>query len=86
MADHPPVQANSPLAEASPTSLDELFSRDPLDLTDNDIEKIVNELRAKRALWLDAEAQGAKKAPKAAKKAVDTTGKSADDLLKEIGL
>lgn len=80
---------DSPLAEASSTSLDELFSRNPLDLTDNDVEKIVREFRAKRALWLDAEAKGAKRAPgaKAAAKAkLDTDGKSTDDLLKDLGL
>lgn len=41
----------SPLAEASPSSLQELFDRDPLQLTDPDIEKIVAELRAQRQRW-----------------------------------
>lgn len=41
----------SPLAEASPASLQELFDRDPLQLTDPDIERIVTELRAQRQRW-----------------------------------
>lgn len=56
----------SPLAEARPTSLDELFSRDPLDLQDQDISIIITELRKQRALWAAAEAQGKTRAPKGA--------------------
>jgi predicted DNA-binding transcriptional regulator YafY len=51
----------SPLAEASPESLQELFDKDPLQLTSDDIERIVTELRAQRERWKAAEATGAHK-------------------------
>ena len=55
---------NSPLSEASPTSLDDLFSRDPLSLTRADKDKIIAELRAQRERWEIAERKP-KKTPKA---------------------
>lgn len=55
----------SPLSEARPNSLDDFFSRDPLNLADSDIDTIVAELREQRKIWLAAEAAGAKRAPKA---------------------
>lgn len=57
---------NSPLQEANPSSLDELFSRDPLKLQEQDIQMIVQNLRERRKEWLAAEAAGKKKAPKTA--------------------
>ena len=59
----------NPLLEAEPLSLDELFSRDPLGLSDQDIGKIVSELRRQRAKWkltedLPKEAKPAKRAAK----------------------
>jgi hypothetical protein len=59
-----PVPTDSPLAEATVDSLDELFRRDPLKLTDGDVDKIVAELRRKRALWVQAAAEGKTRAPK----------------------
>lgn len=50
--------AANPLSEAAPDSLAELFSRDPLKLQDQDIGKIVSELRAERERWVVAEASG----------------------------
>lgn len=72
----------APLAEASPASLDELFSRDPFDLAEADIERIVMEFRRARENWATAEASGAKKAPKAVKapKAEAPKDLSLDDL------
>jgi hypothetical protein len=52
--------AESPLAAASPSSLAELFERDPLNLTDGDIERIVQELRSAREKWIIAEKKGKK--------------------------
>ncbi len=46
------------LAEADINSLDELFARDPLKLSDVDIDRIVGELRRKRGNWLVLEASG----------------------------
>ena len=57
---------SSPLAEASPASLDELFATDPLKLRDSDVDAIILELRRKRALWAKAESEG-RKAPKVKK-------------------
>ncbi len=52
----------NPLAEAEPSSLDELFSRDPLGLSDQDISSIVRELRRQREKWLaEPEKKAAKK-------------------------
>lgn len=51
----------SPLQEADPASLQELFNRDPLSLTDSDIDRIVTELRAQRARW--EQGQRAKRVP-----------------------
>lgn len=59
----------TPLAEASPLSLQELFDKDPLSLSDDDIERIVTELRAARAKW---EAAPKGRAPKAEAKPLPT--------------
>ncbi len=48
---------NSPLTEADPRSLDELYAADPLSLTDADVDKIVEDLREKRDLWMKEEAE-----------------------------
>lgn len=53
----------SPLAEANPESLQELFDKDPLQLTDEDIDRIVAEERSMREKWKLVEKKG--KAPKA---------------------
>jgi len=50
----------SPLAQAKPESLAELFERDPLTLTDPDIERIVQELRSARDRWIIQEKKGKK--------------------------
>lgn len=47
----------SPLVEADSRSLDELYSADPLDLTDSDIDRITKDLREKRDLWSKKEAE-----------------------------
>lgn len=63
----------TPLSEANPRSLDELYAADPLSLTNPDVDKIVGDLREKRALWLkeesEATAQGRKRRPKVYKEA-----------------
>ena len=59
---------SNPLNEATPDSIDELMSRDPLGYSKVDLEKIVGIFREQRKNWLIAEAQGKKtKAVKAAK-------------------
>lgn len=57
-------QGQSPLTEANPASLDELFSRDPLKLSDSDVDQIIEELRRKRMLWAKAELEGKKAKPR----------------------
>ncbi len=46
----------SPLTEADPDSLNELFSRDPLELSDADIDRIVAKEREVSAIWAAEEA------------------------------
>lgn len=48
-------EGQSPLDEAKPESLEELFSRDPLDLTSDDVARIVSELRVRRSQWMTEE-------------------------------
>jgi hypothetical protein len=69
------VSEPSALPAFSPTSLDELFSRDPLQLADQDLDIIVEELRRQRAAW----ETGQKAKPRETKQ----TGKnlSLDDLI-----
>lgn len=55
----------SPLSEVKEDSLNDLFMKDPLNLSEADIERVVTELRRKREQWQAAEASGAKRAPKA---------------------
>lgn len=58
-----PIPQGSPLDGPTISSLDELFSRDPLELSDQDIDTIVARLRAQRAQFALSE-----KDPKAHKK------------------
>lgn len=69
------IPQSSALAEASPTSLSELMSRDPMGYSDQDLDQIVLELRAQRARWEEAEAAGRK--PGAAR-ALQTGAKATD--------
>jgi len=57
-----PNAAAKALLEASPDSLEELFSRDPFEFTKQDIEKVVVGLRLQRERWQKAQGEG-KKAP-----------------------
>ena len=49
------------------TDVTELFSRDPLSLTNEDIDQIIEEMRAKRHLFQSAPATKPKAAPKKTK-------------------
>lgn len=78
----------SPLTEADPTSLDELFARldshiaaRTLSLPDAQtaLASVVAELRRQREAWARAEATGAKRAPKP-KRTADEPATTADDL------
>ena len=81
---------DSPLKEASPTSLDELFARIDHHIATRkldspgaqlDLEAVVAAYRAQREAWALAEAAGAKRAPKKA-----TGGKEQAQTLADLGL
>lgn len=78
-----PQAPASPLAEASPDSIDEEFSRDLAALTPEQraesVRRIVLELRRARVAWKTAEALGATRAPKA-KRAASSTKTTLADL------
>jgi len=56
-------QNSSPLSEASPSSLEEIFATSPLERTDVEWAVTVDALRALRETWAKAESSGAKRAP-----------------------
>jgi hypothetical protein len=68
----------SPLLEADPASLVELFNRDPLLYTKQDEDTIIRELRKLREAYTVAEAQGKK--PRAVKAKAEKKDFSLDDL------
>lgn len=51
-------QEENPIAEADKESVDRLFSKDPQFLTQEDLAKIVERLRANRGTWLKKEKKG----------------------------
>jgi len=65
------------LGEANPSSLDEFFAKDPLQLTDQDLEVIVAELRRMREKFLSAGGPAAEKS---------STKKVTPKSLSDIGL
>ena len=70
------IPQSDALAEASPESLSDLFSRDPGELGQGDLVRMIRELRKQRERWLaageDSEARRATpKAPRQAAKPVD---------------
>ena len=74
------MSETSPVKDIEPNSLNELFSRDPLELADQDIDRIVEVLRERRNNWLlTEESPKPKRAP--AKK---LTQAEVDDLLKDL--
>lgn len=48
-------QEENPIAEADKESIDRLFNKDPQFLTQEDLAKIVERLRANRGTWLKKE-------------------------------
>ena len=62
----PETALPSPLSEADPKSLEELFSLDPLKLSRADRDQIVTELRRARVKWEEAKTAPSKGAPKMA--------------------
>lgn len=62
MSDEATTPPANPLSAVSPTTLDELFNRDPLGYSRQNLATIVAALRAERERWGAAEATGAKNA------------------------
>lgn len=58
------VQGLAALSEATVDSLSEVFSRNPLEMSPEDIRRVVDELRKMRARWAIAEMAGKKSLPK----------------------
>ena len=66
-------------SKTSQESLDELFSRDPLEMTDKDLDTIVNVLRKERINFVSAE-NSKKRVSKTKKTAEEAKQVSFDDL------
>lgn len=80
-----PTDLPDPLANVNPSSLEELFSKDPLELQDQDLDAIVTALRAQRAKFLaQPEKAPSQRKPKLVK--VDLGQQSPQDFLKDLGL
>lgn len=72
----------SPLAEANPLSLNDLFEKDPLSLSDVEIEMIVEAYRSQRAAWAreEKEAKSQGRRPKTSMTAKAVEGLNLNDL------
>ena len=90
----PPSTPNgslSPLSEVDPHSLDVLFAKDPTELSDSEIEKIVAKLEDDRLKFMANPETGAEpkktRSPANLSKKIDMpTDISTEDLLGKIGL
>lgn len=67
------------------TPIAELFAKDPLDLTDQDLDKIVAVLREQRSRFVNLGDKGVGK-PEARKGKTQKTKESAQDILKKVDL
>ena len=84
-----PESSRSPqaqISETNPRSLDELFDRDPLQLTREDRAEIIARLRADRERWAQAEAMSKPKRGKKAEARIAAGGQplTLDDILGDI--
>lgn len=76
----PQENLNSPLSEAKPESLAELFMRDPLELTRQDRDKMVSVLRTQRVEFEKSDAEAKPRARKSAPKEKLPKGAKIEDL------
>jgi hypothetical protein len=74
--------SDNPLSEASPQSLDHLFSSDPLTWTNEDLDKIIEHERAMRKHWIavQIDKENGVKPVKAVRKKIQTPKESVADL------
>lgn len=68
----------NPLIEADPNSINQLFSMEPSELTNEQIDSMVVELRKQRESW------NATEKAKASKPKAPTTAAAIDDLLRDL--
>lgn len=76
----------SPLASVDPQSLDHLFSLDPLELTDQQLQMVVEKLQADRLRMLSAPQRGEAKPRANIQKQELPKGLSVEELMKKINL
>jgi len=81
----PPAQSpTTAIAEATTSSLDELFSRDPLELSRQDRDQIISELRKRRVQWAQDEAAGKTRASRPKKEEAPTQAAPANLSLEDL--
>lgn len=83
----------NPLTEAQPDSISHLMSLNPENLSDDEKRTIIRGFREQRERWLVEEQQGIRSKSKSAKlvepkpkKVAIDPGRSAADILKDIGI
>lgn len=76
------MERPSPLSEIDPAVVQEFFSKDPLDLTDAELDMMIEHMRANRKNWLAAEAAKAtaEKKPRAKGPAIPLSPNQLKDL------
>jgi len=80
MAEH-----ENKMDEVDVESLNILFAKDPLELTDNDVDRITENLRKSRELWAKKDAAGlTRKAAKPRKRKVELTSEINQEILTDI--
>lgn len=80
---NPEIPQSNALAESSPDSLSDLFSRDPETLSASDFDRLISVLRTQRERWQASEAEAQAKPKRASTKAaglVSSTTKSIEEL------
>lgn len=80
MTDTGEIPQSNALTAASPDSLGELLSRDPEGYQQQDLDRIIDELRQQRVRWQAAEATGTRSSRASAKAMPAVSTASAEDL------
>lgn len=76
----------SPLAETNSQSLNELFHRDPLDLSDDDVDALVKKLREHRAAFAKEEQESTDQGRRRKKVSKDKAQVSDAEILDSLDL
>lgn len=80
------IPQSTALTEATPESLGELLSRDPERYSDMDWIKVIEAFRDQRVRWAQAEAMGARSAPKAKALPGPSKSSASDKPMEELDL